>query len=279
MTEAQSDLSSLLPDGVDGWKTSVADRIHDGEDLFRYINGGAELYMSYGFTRSLSRTYTRPEQPDIVVDLFDMASSENAFGVFCHSRETIDTTFGQGSQHTEGLLLFWKNQFFISILTSPETPESKHAVFELARHIEGAIKADGPLPAMLSLLPKPSLIEESVRFFHHHVWLNIHYFVADENILHIDGSTNALLAKYHEGENRSILLLVEYANDEKAQLAYADFLKYYLPEFSGESTVRIEDDTWTGCVRDEELLIIVFNARKEDSATDLIDAVRQNRAK
>jgi hypothetical protein len=279
MDEAHADLFRLLPDGVNGWKTAAGDKTYKGEDLYRYIDGGAELYMSYGFERAVSRTYTRTGEPDIVVDLFDMASSKNAFGVFSHSRETIDTTFGQGSQYTEGLLLFWRNRYFISILASPETPDSKRVLFELARRIAGAIGADGPLPAILSLLPKRSLVEESVRYFHHHVWLNMHYFVADENILHIDGNVDALLAKYEEADNRCILLLVEYPSSGKAQTAYADFLKYYLPEFSGDSLVRIEDDTWTGCVRDEDLLIIVFNARGKDTAADLIAAVRKNRSR
>jgi hypothetical protein len=274
MAEKTQDLADLLPDGVGGWATGERDRTYDRGNLFDYINGGAELYISYGFSRVLSRRYVRSGQPDIAADVFDMTTSQNAFGVFSHSRETVDDTYGQGSQYTEGFLHFWKNRYYVSILASPETDESRGAVFELARHIETAIDHDGPLPAVLDLLPRDTLVEESVRYFRHHVWLNSHYFVADENILQIDGNTNAVLAKYGTGDDRQILLVVEYPDDEHAGRAYADFEKYYLPELAGKRAVQIEDGTWTGCLREGVVLVVVFDAKAERAAIDLIDAVR-----
>ena len=56
----------------------------------------------------MSKTYQKEGQPEIIVDLFDMGTSQNAYGVFSHARETVEQNFGQGSQYTEGLLIFWK---------------------------------------------------------------------------------------------------------------------------------------------------------------------------
>ena len=103
------------------------------DNLYDYINGGAELYLSYGFNKVINRTYLRPEQPDIVVDLFDMGTSQNAYGVFSHSMETVDAAYGQGSQYSEGLLLFWKDRYYVSIMSYPETTESKKALLALGQ--------------------------------------------------------------------------------------------------------------------------------------------------
>lgn len=275
MGDDESDLTLLLPDNIEGWKVATNDQIYNSKNLYDYIDGGAELYLSYGFRRVISRRYSKIEQPDIIVDLFDMRTSQNAFGVFSHARETVDNTFGQGSQYTEGLLLFWKDYYYISILTYPETVESKRAVFNLARKIEMAIAKVGPLPEILDLLPQKSLVRESIRYFHHHIWLNSYYFVADRNILHINKDTDALLAKYGEPKNRYILLIVKYQRGEDAGFAYNDFVKYYLPEISEERVVQIEDGTWTASQLIGNFLIIVFNASEEDKALNLIDVVQE----
>ena len=274
VSEAQKSLIDLLPEAIDGWDISEKDQSYNRDNLFDYINGGAELYLSYGFTNVLSRRYSRPDQPDIVVDVFDMQDSRNAYGVFSFSREIVDRAVGQGSQYTAGLLLFWKDRYYVSILASPETPESKDAVYGLARHLDKLIVNEGPLPGILSHLPQPGLIEESVRYFFHYIWLNSHYFIADENILHVNKTTEALLAKYDRGGRRLILLLIEYPSDEEAERAYSDFAKFYLPELSNKPAVQIEDRTWSGCRKENNLLAIVFNAGAEDEALDLMEAVQ-----
>ena len=133
-------LSTLLPEQAAGWRRGTDIKTFNRKNLYDYINGGAELYLSYGFQSVISSKYTHTGKADILVELFDMGNSLNAFGIFAHTREKIDTTFGQGSQYTDGLLLFWKNQYYISILTFEESDESKKTIFKLADMIEMAIE-------------------------------------------------------------------------------------------------------------------------------------------
>ena len=273
MVNPTPDLDLFLPRAIDGWEINEPDQHHTGDDLYKYINGGAELYVSYGVKNVWSRVYGKPDEPDIMVDIFEMSSSQDAFGVFSHARETVDEPFGQGSQYTAGLFMFWKERFFISLLASPETADSKTALTRLARSIEEAIPAPGPLPAVLDLLPAKDLVEESVKYFTHHVWLNSFYFVADENILHLDRSTPAVLARYGEKGNRSILLIVRYPDPDKSKSAYGDFTKYYLPELAQGPVAQIEDGTWSGSLRHDEVLVVVFNAASRETALELMESV------
>jgi hypothetical protein len=271
--------TSGLPGQINGWTISE-EASYNRETLFEYINGGAELYLSYDFARMDNRTYVRDDQPDIVVDVFDMRHSFNAFGVFSHAREQVDDTYGQGSQYTEGLLLFWKGRYFVSILGSPETPDVRNTIHELARRIDEAIHETGPLPELLEVLPPEGLIEESVRYFSHHIWLNSHYYIADENILGIDPDNRAVLAAYREGDKRVFVLTVRYADGEAAAAASASFTAHYLPERTGDAAVRIEDGSWSGCRTDGDLLVAVFNAPTEKSADTHVESVLdKNRAR
>ncbi|MFH1942142.1 MAG: DUF6599 family protein [bacterium] len=271
MREKASNIARYLPSAPEGWTVSEKDKEYGRKNLYEYIDGGAELYLSYDFQKVVNRIYTAQGQPDILLDLFDMGSSQNAFGVFSHAREVVDTTFGQGSQYTAGLLMFWKNRFFVSILASPETDGSKEAVFKLAGLIDDAIREEGSLPEILTLLPKEGLAEESIRYFRHYIWVNFYYYIADENILHINDKTDAVLAKYGEGHDRALLLLVQYPSSETARSAQDYFIDAYLPELSGRYAVQIEDGTWTACRLEKSLLIVVFNASRESDALDLIE--------
>jgi hypothetical protein len=275
MANAATELSSLLPSAASGWKAAGKDGIYNRSTLFDYIDGGAELYLSYGFTEVISRRYTSAGKPDIVVDLFDMGNAPNAFGVFSQSMETVDESFGQGSQISKGLIIFWKDRYYVSMMAHPETDESRKALQTLASKIDRAMAKEGSLPSIIKLLPEEALVRESIRYFRHHAWLNAHYFIADHNLLHINDTTEALLAKYREGDNRAVLLLVEYPIAQSAQEAYRDFVKSYLPNVSGQKPVQIEDGTWTACRLSGYLFMAVFNAARAVDATHLLDAVEK----
>ena len=271
-------LARLIPDTLVDWEIGREDQVFNRENLYSYINGGAELYRSYGFQEMINRTYTRSGQPDIIVDIFDMGESRNAYGVFSHSRESIEADFGQGSEYYAGFLHFWRDRYLVSILASPETVESKPALEQLARKIETAIGRNGPLPEILKILPEEGLAEESVRYFRHHVWMNSHYFIAEENILSINDETEALLARYGGPDRRYILLLVKYQNEAAAEAAYSSFTTVYLPELAREPTAQVEDGTWTAGQVAGDLLTVVFNAPSQGTALNLIEAVQEHYA-
>jgi hypothetical protein len=263
----------LLPAVANGWKAIPGDHRYQGRQLFDYIDGAGELYISYGFRSLVTRKYLRPGQPDITLDLFDMGSSRNAFGVFSQSREKIEKDAGQGSEYAEGQMIFWKDRYYVSIMGQKETPEVKKAIFELANKIADSVPNEGALPTILGLLPQNGLVPESIRYFRHHVWLNSHYFISDKNILHIGEKTEAVLAKYGRGPKRTVLLLVEYPEEKEVSSAREDFTKNYLPDIAGRRVLRIEDGSWTALGQYHQLLAVVFNAPTEKAALQLIDNI------
>src|SRR5512139_2270146 len=146
MSQTVSEFNTTLPETIDGWRKAQPPVLYTPQNLSTYIDGGAELYLSYNFKQALSQKYRTPDKDEISVDIFEMGSSFDAFGVFAHSRETIDSTVGQGSEYAAGLLTFWKDRYYVSILAYPETAAKKDIVFTLGRTIASAFKKDGPLP-------------------------------------------------------------------------------------------------------------------------------------
>ncbi len=268
-----------LPLEVDGWRAAGEDRIYDATDLFDYIDGAAEPYLHYGFRQVAARRFVREGQPAIIVDFFDMGTSENAFGIFSFEREGKDVGLGQGSEYDAGFMRFWKGRFFISIFAEQETPEAKEAMFGLGKAIDRAITETGPEPDLLALLPRENLLEERVRYFRYHMLLNYHYYVADDNILHLDGRTEAILASYRNAGGNVRLLLVRYLSVEESRAAFADFLQSYAPESMGRGTLRTENGKWMVAQRQANLIVIVFDAPSEEQAQSLIELVRGKQGK
>lgn len=274
MSEIVSEFNKVLPEKIDGWKKAGPPDLYTPENLSNYIDGGAELYLSYNFKNALSLKYKDSADNEIAVDIFDMATSYDAFGVFAHTRETIETGFGQGSEYAAGLLTFWKDRYYVSILAYPETPAKKDVVFRLGRAIAGAIKKEGPLPPILSLLPAENLLPESVHYFHHYIWLNSFYFVSNENVLNIGNDTPAALAKYRQAGTTFFLLLVHYPNPARTEAAAGQFRQKVLGG-AEDGMHTLKEGRWTGLQCHGDLISVVFNAPDVATVREILSKIKE----
>jgi hypothetical protein len=274
MPQSLTEFAKALPGTVDRWNKVEPAETYSPQTLSNYIDGGAELYLSYNFKGAMAVKYKDASENEIAVDIFDMGSSYDAFGVFAHTRETNSKEFGQGSEYAAGLLTFWKGRFYVSVLAYPETPASKDAVTTLGRAIAGAIREEGPEPPILALLPPENLQPETVRYFHHSVWLNSFCFVSDENVLNIGADTPAALAKYRTAGSSLFLLLVRYPDAKRAEAAAGQFVERILGG-SAEGIRRMEGGRWSGLSRRGDLVGIVLNAPNAASVRDLLARVNE----
>lgn len=268
-------LKSLVPPEVEGWKAEAKDVIYDPETIFEYIDGAGEVYRSYNFKSLLSRRFQKAGQSDIIVDLFDMGSSEDAFGVFTHDLDGEDAYLGQGGNYKGGLLSFWKGRYFISIFAEKETAETKAALFALGKPIASAIGQEGAKPALLALLPVGFREEKSIRYFHNHLILNYHFFVSEDNILNLDQTTDAVLAESGPKGQNGVLLLVRYSDTKRASNAQKNFMEHYMPDARSRGLVQTEDNKWTSAVLLGNLVAVVFGAPTAESAKDILARVQQ----
>jgi len=267
-------LASFIPPTI-GPYVSEADQTFDAETIFDYIDGAGEVYRSYNMKLLVTRSFHKDGKPDIVVDLFDMGSPEDAFGVFTHDLDGEDARVGQGSNYKAGLLSFWKDRYFGSVYAEEETAETKGLVFELGRRIAGAIPKEGPKPKLLSFLPAEGLVANRVCYFHNYSVLNYHFFVADGDVLLLEQTASAVLAPYMTASGKSFLLVVGYPDEAKAARAYGSFAKNYMPDAGKSGIVRTEDRRWTASAKAGDIVIIVFNADSDQFAMNQLASVQE----
>jgi hypothetical protein len=265
-------LASYIPITAGPW-LSEADQVFDATTIFDYIDGAGEVYRSYNMKLLVSRRFHKDGKPDLVVDAFDMGSSEDAFGVFTHDLDGEDAGIGQGSTYKAGLLSFWKDRYFLSVYTEEETPETKGLVLELGLAIARAIPGEGQKPKILEFLPRQELEAGRVRFFHSHSILNYHFFVAEADILLLGQTADAVLADYGESGVRSRLLVIAYAGGGEAARAGKSFARAFRPEAGRKAAVKTENGRWTALRVHGRYVAIVFDEAAEGKARSRLDAV------
>ncbi len=271
MAETLNDLAQKLPATIGGFQKAGAAVARTPANLSDYIDGGAELYLSSNFRNALSQKYKGAGSDEINVDIFDMGSSYDAFGVFAHSRETSDDSVGQGSEYAAGLLTFWKDRYYVSILAYPETPAKKDIVLTLGRTIASAIPRTGALPPVLKLLPPTGLSPASVRYFHHYIWLNSFHFVSNDNVLDIGNDTPAALGMYKKGAVSVFLLVVQYPAAARADAAAAKFRRDILGGAANDlrETNGSKGSRWTGLQRRRDVVAVVLNAPSAETVREM----------
>jgi hypothetical protein len=264
-----------MPMQIGAWKADGKDQIFDRETIFKYIDGGAELYLAYDFHQVFCRKFTGPGNSEIVLDVYDMGTAADAFGIFTSEREDEDADIGQDSEFGGGLLRFWKDHFFVSILASGGGENADQAVIELGQAVDRALPAIGLKPDLLKYLPQPNLDKNKTRFFHLPLLLDKHYFVANENILNLGPKTDCVLAEYSlNKEDSLVLLLVRYENQAQAKVAYDHFIRIYMPE-AKTGLAQMENKKWTMARLEKNMLSIVFEAPDKQKASDLQKAIQK----
>ena len=257
-----------MPDEAAGWKAAAAPDHYDTRTIFQYIDGHGEVYLAYGMTACAARRYAGPVgEGDVVVDVFEMASPADAFGVFSHSREGEPLDVGQGATLGYGTLSFWKGRFYVSVYAERESERARAAVLALGRAVAASIGETGEPPALLERLPRAGLDETSVVYLRHPRILEAHVPVGPDNPLGVGPRAPAVAGRYRTGAGTVDLVVVEYADAAGAEAAGDGFAKAFLD--GGRPAHR--DDGWCAAAAlGPRTRAFVLRAPSREAALDLL---------
>jgi hypothetical protein len=269
LSQPVSDPASALPASIDNWKKLGEDRLFNDQNLYDYLDGAAELYISFGFSKVFNRIYSAGEGKEILVDIFYMNTSYDAFGAFSFSVGKIGNDYGVQSQLAPGAIVFWKNKFIVSIVENPASDEAKKVSLRIAKMIDESIQEKGSFPDVLKYLPAEKLDHQSLRYFRHYVWLNTYTFISSENILNINQNTHGVLAKYGDKE-KVILMIVKYPNEQDAIAAKEKFNIAYYKTANPQPVIKAKDGRYSGTEVVKNFFVAVFSGVKENDVKNLI---------
>jgi len=216
------DLAELFPrQGLpSGWTTERDMQLYRGRELYEYINGGADLYLEYGFEQAASQEYKGPDGAAVMVDIYRMESPEAAYGIFSVGSGTDYTTVadvGTLGAVTPYQFTFCKGEYFVSVQSLSAGEKADSALDYFARAIAGGIAAETAAPPVLvQRLPAEGLDLRSVALVRGPLGLNSRLYLGEENPLKLGGDTWGVLGIYSLSGVESLLLVLQYPDSAAA---------------------------------------------------------------
>jgi hypothetical protein len=132
-------LLALLPQAgeVQGWQPEGSPQQAVGEELFSLINGGAEIFLSAGFSQAMSQTYVRADQQLIQVEIYEMTDPEAARVVFARKTQGDGEPVALGTQGVVGAyyVIFWQDRFLVAVTGPDATPDTRTDLLVFCRAI------------------------------------------------------------------------------------------------------------------------------------------------
>ena len=204
-------LSSLIPQ--DGWDLTEELLYYYPESLFEYINGAAEAYLSYDFKELLvSQLKSTEEDATISVEIYDMGSIKNAFGIYSAERYPDNRFIPLGIQGyiEEGLLNLLAGSYYIKIICYDCGEESEKHLLKMGKGILNNIPDIGRRPELLDILDIEGLQDNSEKFV-----LN--------NFMGYSFFHNGYSAQYRVKRDEFSCFLIEAKDDKEAQMMFRQF--------------------------------------------------------
>jgi len=272
---AVTDFTAQVPAKVGPWQADGKDHVYDPRTLYDYLDGGAEVYLAFDFRRAWVRRYAAPGGRELNLDIYEMGSPAEAFGLFSSDRQDPGAGIGQDSEYGPGLLRFWQGPYFVAVTVSADDEASAKSVLELGREVARLLGPAGPKPDLLAILPEESIRPDRTSYFHSVVNLNNRFFVSSDNILKLDRTTDCVFAEYEAGPGEPMnLLVVRYADAGQAAAALASFRTAYLPEAGGSGAARTENGKWSSASARGRYVTVVFDAPSSQAAAKLAAAAK-----
>ncbi|UCE42002.1 MAG: hypothetical protein JSV17_03215 [Candidatus Aminicenantes bacterium] len=214
---SQGTLEKFLPkDGdVEDWAKHRPMQHFAGEDLYEYINGGAEIYHEYGFVQVVVQDYVNDAEKSVSVEIYEMTSSASAYGMYTFKTNSKGKriSVGHDAQLADYYMNFWKGHFLVTLTGFDETEDTREGLLVIAKSVNSKISTEGEKPRIVSLLPEEDLVDESFKYFKGFVGLRNSYPFFGLNIL---GYEEGIKGDYSGGFSFFLFRFEEEQESQKA---------------------------------------------------------------
>jgi hypothetical protein len=190
------------------WSAEDEPEVYVGDELFIYINGGAEIYHEYGFVQVAVQRYRRGED-QISVEIYNMDG--DAFGIYSFARSSTGhaMNLGDGATAADYFTHVWSGPDLAVITAENEFEGLGEAVTEIATTVAGCLQSGGVEPTLLDQLPIEGQVTGSEVYFPGRLaFMN----AARPAALLFAGFEEGAAARYESGEDIVVLRF----NDEAA---------------------------------------------------------------
>ncbi|MBM4307249.1 MAG: hypothetical protein FJ115_10570 [Deltaproteobacteria bacterium] len=138
-----------------GWKQSGEVDTFNPKNLYEYINGAADLYLTYDFEELKVVEYQNEKKASVTVDVYRQKTPLLAFGIYSQERLSGAKFLDIGVQayYEKGFLNFLTGPYYVKISAVNTGPEDQDVLIAFAKKVAENLGPKGSFPAILSSFP------------------------------------------------------------------------------------------------------------------------------
>ena len=122
-----------------GWKQSEEIQTFQPENLFDYIDGAADLYLSYDFQELKVAEYQNQKKASVIVEVYRHRTPTLAFGIYSQERLSNANFLDIGAQgySEKDILNFVAGNCYIKMNSFKTGPEDQEILLTFAKKVVG----------------------------------------------------------------------------------------------------------------------------------------------
>jgi len=194
----QADDNTPAFPSVKGWKQVSDYPVYTPGNLWDYINGAADAYLSYGFIDLHIREYTKGKKKNVRVEWYRFPDPVHAFGIYTQERAPDFHFVDIGAEgYQEGTSLnFTAGEFYVKIMSNGTGAGLEQFIYDLGKKVSGLVDPDPKLPAELACFPVSGREPKSESF-------------VAANFMGYEFFSDVYSARYDDGDDRYTMFLTE----------------------------------------------------------------------
>lgn len=211
---ANDDDSSRSFPVVSGWKLLENIKIYPPETLYKYINGAAELYLTFNFKELKVAEYKNEKEASIIIEVYCHNTPYDAFGIYSQERPIEGRFLNIGAQGyiEPPILNFWANNFYFKISGYALDENAGEILTSFAKQLAENFGRNAAMPAILSCFPEQGKIQNSEKFI-------------AKNLLGHDFLYHGFIADYREGANHFQIFIIEGLDSTDCQKMLSQYFQ------------------------------------------------------
>jgi len=151
---------------VSGWKQSGEMQTFQPENLFDYIDGASDLYLSYDFQELKVAEYRNEKKASVIVEVYRHRTPTHAYGIYSEERLANANLIDVGTQGyiETNVLNFLVGPYYVKINSYNTGAEDQNILLTFAKKVSENLGEKGSLPSILSSFPEEGKRKNSEKF-------------------------------------------------------------------------------------------------------------------
>jgi hypothetical protein len=219
---------TLFPE-IQGWKQTGEILTFSPRKLYDYIDGAADLYLTYAFQELKVAEYQNEKKASVIVEVYRHQTPTQAFGIYSQERLSTANFLDIGAQGLmeKNILIFTQANYYVKINSSDTGAEDEEVLLAFAKKVSENLGKKGSLPAILSSFPEEGKKKNSEKFI-------------AKNFMGYSFFLSGFTADYDLGGKKFKLYVMEGATPEDCR----DMIQRYLEKID-KSRQRIAEGRFT----------------------------------